>query len=95
MTFSMNPHAAGRLYEVIYICNIGEVYGFSLPHHLRFDANDHAGARRAMIATRRLHVVDVKTREPIPQRFQVHRVTNEAEIFLDLRMSGIVPVADR
>ena len=55
---------------------------------------NHAGAGRAMVARGKLHVVDVKSGEARGERFEMQRVVDEAEVFLDLRVAGVVPVND-
>src|SRR5258707_14394361 len=53
---------------------------------------NRAGAGRAVVARGKLHVVDVKPGKARGERFEVQRVMNEAEVFLDLRVAAIVPI---
>src|SRR6266516_2595593 len=64
--------------------------------HQRFQRAkiNHARTGRAMVARRELHVVDVKTHQPVRERSEMHGVMNEAEVLFDLRVAGIVPVTD-
>src|SRR6266516_4417701 len=64
--------------------------------HQRFQRAkiNHARTGRAMVARRELHVVDVKTRQPVRERTEVHGVMNESEYLFDLRVAGIVPVTN-
>jgi len=61
-------------------------------HRLERGEVDPACAWRAVVFPGELHVMDVKTRQPAAQRLQMHRVMNEPEVFLDLRVAGVVPV---
>src|SRR4051812_34933305 len=56
---------------------------------------DHPGSWRAMIAARKLHVVDMEPSEPVGHRLEVESVLNEAKILFDLRVACVVPVADK
>ena len=53
---------------------------------------DHARAGGAMVAAGELDVVDVEAASRSRERFQVHRVADEAEVLLDLGVAGVVPV---
>jgi len=55
---------------------------------------NHAGAGRAVILRRELHVVDVEAGQPVGERRQILGVPDEAEVLLDLRVAGVVPVND-
>src|ERR1017187_918395 len=63
-----------------------------LHHRLERGEINCAGTRRAMVASGKLHVVDVKAGEMVAQGFQVRRMADEAEVFLDLRVAGVVPI---
>src|ERR1043166_7392365 len=56
---------------------------------------DHACARRPMVSPGELHVVDVKTIEPLGHGFQMHGMMDEAEVLLDLGVAGVMPIDDR
>src|SRR5882762_8124925 len=54
---------------------------------------DAARAGCTVVTPGKLSVVNMKTGKPMRQRFEVHSVANEAEVLLDLRMAGVVPVS--
>src|SRR5215469_11990693 len=43
-------------------------------------------ARRAVVASRKLHVMDVKAEQLVALRFQMERVIDEPQVFFDLRV---------
>ena len=45
-----------------------------------------------MVATGKLHVVNVKTSEMVAQGFEVENVMDKTEVLFDLGMAGIVPI---
>lgn len=51
-----------------------------------------ASAGRTMITRWRMHVVNVKPREPFTLGVQELRVIDETKVLLDLRVTGIVPI---
>src|SRR5262249_35001972 len=53
-----------------------------------------ARARRTMVTSGELHVMNMKANEAVGQRFQVHRMLNEPEVFLYLRVAGVMPVTE-
>ena len=53
---------------------------------------NRARARRAVVAPGKLHVVDVEAEQAVALGFEVQSVVDEAEVFLDLRVAGVVPV---
>src|SRR5262249_20724915 len=42
--------------------------------------------------SRELHIVNMETKEAVSERFEMQQMMNEAEVFLDLSMAGIMPV---
>ena len=45
-----------------------------------------------MVATGKLHVVNVKTSEMVTHRLEVENVMDKTEVLFDLGMAGIVPI---
>ena len=66
-----------------------------LRFHERLERGEvhRASAGCAMVARGRLHVVKVEAGQPVRERFQMHRVLDETQVFLDLRVARVVPVA--
>ena len=56
---------------------------------------NRARSRRAMVATRKLHVVNMKPIQPVALRFQMKRVIYEPQVLLDLRVAQIMPIDRR
>ena len=55
---------------------------------------DHSRAGRAMIPGWKLNVMDMAAQKAMGEVFHVDDVVHEPEIFLDLGVAGIVPIAD-
>src|SRR5947207_5653621 len=55
---------------------------------------NHAGPGRTMVPPGKLNIVDMEAGQPPGQRAQMHRVMNEAKVFLDLGVAGVVPVTE-
>ena len=50
---------------------------FRLDHRLERRKINHAGTRRTMVAGGKLHIVNVKARQPVRQRTEMHDVMDE------------------
>ena len=51
-----------------------------------------ARAGSAMVLAGELDIVDMESGKAVPERFEVEAVIDEAQIFFDLRVAGIMPI---
>ena len=54
----------------------------------------HARTGAAMVFPGKGHIVNMKSQQPVRHRFQMKSVINESEVFFDLGMACIMPVAN-
>src|SRR5437016_1898910 len=66
------------------------VLGFD--HGLEGDEINRPRAWGAMICAGKMHVMNVKAGQIVPQTLQMHRMMNKAEVLFDLSMAGVMPI---
>jgi len=75
-----------------FIAELKNLDVFRLHERLERGEVNCAGAGRGVVLRRKLHVMDVKAGKSVGERFEMRRVLDEAEVFLDLRVAGVVPI---
>ena len=65
-----------------------------LHERLELRVINRAGAGRGVVVVGKFHVMNVKAGQAGGQRLKLLRVLDETEVFLDLRVAGVVPVND-
>src|SRR5258708_8664381 len=72
-----------------------EFKNFNMPvFHRRLEGAkiNRARPRRAMIVSWEFDIMDMEPKQALTQRFQMGNVVDEPKVFLNLRMTGVMPI---